>query len=45
MPPRSHDLLQLCALAEVELPGDLMALQTFAVEARYEEGPFPYLEL
>ena len=41
VPPRSHDLLQLCALADVELPDDLMALQTFAVEARYEEGPFP----
>ena len=41
VPPRSHDLLQLCVLADVELSDDLMALQTFAVEARYEEGPFP----
>jgi hypothetical protein len=28
-------------LAELELPAELLALQTYAVEARYEEGPFP----
>ncbi len=40
-PPRSHELSELAALAEVELPTQLLALQTYAVEARYEEGPFP----
>ena len=40
-PPRSHELSELAALAEVQLPRQLLALQTYAVEARYEEGPFP----
>ena len=40
-PPRSHELAELAVLAELELPADLLALQTYAVEARYEEGPFP----
>ncbi|NDC14427.1 MAG: HEPN domain-containing protein [Synechococcaceae bacterium WB9_2_170] len=40
-PPRSHELSELAALAAIELPEPLLALQTFAVEARYEEGPFP----
>ena len=40
-PPRSHELSELAALAEVELPAQLLGLQTYAVEARYEEGPFP----
>ncbi len=40
-PLRSHELSELAALAEVELPAQLLGLQTYAVEARYEEGPFP----
>ena len=40
-PPRSHELAELALLAELELPAQLLALQTYAVEARYEEGPFP----
>jgi HEPN domain-containing protein len=40
-PPRSHELAELAVLAELELPAELLALQTYAVEARYEEGPFP----
>ncbi len=40
-PPRSHELSELAPLAEVQLPRQLLALQTYAVEARYEEGPFP----
>lgn len=40
-PPRNHELSELAALAEVELPTQLLGLQTYAVEARYEEGPFP----
>lgn len=39
-PPRRHDLADLAALAEQELPPVLLELQVFAVEARYEEGPF-----
>ena len=39
-PPRSHELDRLAAdLGEV-LPEALRQLQVFAVEARYEEGPF-----
>jgi hypothetical protein len=38
-PLRSHELSELAALAEVELPAQLLGLQTYAVEARYEEGP------
>ena len=40
-PPRSHELSELAALAEVELPAQLLGLQTYALEARYEEGSFP----
>jgi HEPN domain-containing protein len=39
-PPRVHDLADLAALAEQELPPVFLELQVFAVEARYEEGPF-----
>jgi HEPN domain-containing protein len=39
-PPRRHDLADLAALAEQELPPVLLELQVFAVEARYGEGPF-----
>jgi HEPN domain-containing protein len=40
-PPRLHELMDLAALAEQPLDPRLAALQVFAVEARYEEGPFP----
>ena len=40
-PPRSHDLVELAALAEVDLSETLLALQPFAVEARYRDGEFP----
>ncbi|MFM7464511.1 MAG: HEPN domain-containing protein [Cyanobium sp.] len=40
-PPRLHNLMELAALAEQRLDPRLAALQVFAVEARYEEGPFP----
>jgi HEPN domain-containing protein len=40
-PPRAHDLADLAVLAQQPLEGVLLALQVFAVEARYEEGPFP----
>ncbi len=40
-PPLSHDLRVLARLAEVPLETSLLALQTYAVEARYEAGPFP----
>ncbi|MFN7899474.1 MAG: HEPN domain-containing protein [Synechococcaceae cyanobacterium] len=40
-PPRLHELKDLAALAEQSLDPRLAALQVFAVEARYEEGPFP----
>ena len=39
--PRTHDLADLIELAGVTLDDALLALQVFAVEARYEEGPFP----
>ena len=39
-PPRSHDLQELAELAGLEMPERLLDLQVFAVEARYEEGPF-----
>jgi hypothetical protein len=35
--------MDLAALAEQPLDPRLAALQVFAVEARYEEGPFPCL--
>ncbi|MEB3201923.1 MAG: HEPN domain-containing protein [Synechococcus sp.] len=40
-PPRVHDLEDLLALAGEQLDPLLLELQVFAVEARYEEGPFP----
>jgi HEPN domain-containing protein len=40
-PPRVHDLEDLVALAGRQLDPLLLELQVFAVEARYEEGPFP----
>lgn len=40
-PPRAHDLEDLAVLAGQSLDQALLALQVFAVEARYEEGPFP----
>jgi HEPN domain-containing protein len=40
-PPRSHDLRQLARTGGADLPEALLELQVFAVEARYEEGPFP----
>jgi len=40
-PPRVHELADLAVLAGQPLEGVLLALQVFAVEARYEEGPFP----
>ena len=39
-PPRSHDLQELAELAGVPVSDVLLDLQVFAVEARYEEGPF-----
>jgi HEPN domain-containing protein len=38
--PRTHELLDLALLLNEQLPEDLLQLQVFAVEARYEEGPF-----
>lgn len=40
-PPRTHELADLAALAEWALEPWLLGLQVYAVEARYEEGPFP----
>ena len=40
-PPRLRELKDLAALAEQPLDPRLAALEVFAVEARYEEGPFP----
>jgi HEPN domain-containing protein len=40
-PPRVHDLEDLFALAGQQLDPRLLELQVFAVEARYEQGPFP----
>ncbi|MFU8884226.1 MAG: HEPN domain-containing protein [Cyanobacteriota bacterium] len=39
--PRVHDLEDLAALAGEQVDPLLLELQVFAVEARYEEGPFP----
>jgi len=38
--PRTHELLDLALLLNEQLPEVLQKLQVFAVEARYEEGPF-----
>ena len=40
-PPRVHDLEDLAELAGQQVDTRLLELQIFAVEARYEEGPFP----
>jgi HEPN domain-containing protein len=43
-PPRLHalaDLADLAVLAGQQVDPLLLELQVFAVEARYEEGPFP----
>jgi HEPN domain-containing protein len=40
-PPRVHELIDLASVAGQPLEPRLAALQEFAVEARYEEGPFP----
>jgi HEPN domain-containing protein len=40
-PPFTHQLNVLAHLAGVTLDPELSALQPYAVEARYEEGPFP----
>ena len=40
-PPFSHMQHELVALAGMELDPVLLALQPYAVEARYEAGPFP----
>lgn len=40
-PPKVHDLATLARLSLQTLDPRLLALQVFAVEARYEEGPFP----
>ena len=39
--PRVHDLKALAERSGLEMPPILLALQVYAVEARYEEGPFP----
>jgi len=40
-PPFTHQLNLLAELAGVDLDPVLLALQPYAVEARYEVGPFP----
>jgi hypothetical protein len=40
VPRRTHELALLAEQAGEVLPNDLLKLQVFAVEARYEEGPF-----
>ena len=40
-PPHTHVLSDLALLANVSVPAVLLELQVFAVDARYEEGPFP----
>jgi len=39
-PERTHVLMQLARQLGEPLPAELMQLQVYAVEARYEEGPF-----
>ena len=38
--PRTHELFGLALLLNEQLPEVLQKLQVFAVEARYEDGPF-----
>jgi len=40
-PPRVHALEDLGALSGQQVDPRLLELQVFAVEARYEQGPFP----
>ncbi|MEI8252151.1 MAG: HEPN domain-containing protein [Synechococcus sp. ELA057] len=40
-PPFTHMLAALASLAAIDLPACLLGLQPYAVEARYEAGPFP----
>jgi HEPN domain-containing protein len=40
-PPFTHMLAALTSLAAIDLPTCLLGLQPYAVEARYEAGPFP----
>ena len=40
-PPRVHDLTTLAECSGLECNPLLLELQVYAVEARYEEGPFP----
>jgi HEPN domain-containing protein len=40
-PPRVHDLADLADISGQTLDPRLLALQVYAVEARYEEGPYP----
>jgi HEPN domain-containing protein len=40
-PPLTHELRPLAELAATTLPQELLALQVYAVEARYRPGPFP----
>ncbi len=40
-PPFTHQLNLLAELVGVDLDPVLLALQPYAVEAHYEEGPFP----
>lgn len=40
-PPRVHALADLVALSGQPVDPRLLKLQVFAVEARYEQGPFP----
>ncbi len=39
-PARTHELASLAQQLDEALPAELLALQVYAVEARYEEGPF-----
>jgi HEPN domain-containing protein len=40
-PPLTHELRPLAEMAAIALPPELLALQVYAVEARYRPGPFP----
>lgn len=40
-PPRVHVLADLVALSGQQIDPLLLELQVFAMEARYEQGPFP----
>jgi HEPN domain-containing protein len=39
-PERTHGLERLAQQLQEQLPVELLQLQVYAVEARYEEGPF-----